>query len=126
VTAWTSAELAQIGDADELELAARRSDGTLRKPVTIWVVCDGDDLHVRSRRGRAGSWFRAAQASGAGHVNAGGVDNDVVFMDADDDVNDAYRTKYRRDADSYAQSVISPPARATTLKLVPHDQGSGS
>jgi hypothetical protein len=37
-TTWTSDELERIGAADELELAVRRSDGTLRPPVAIWVV----------------------------------------------------------------------------------------
>jgi len=53
MTAWTGEELARIGAADELELAALRRDGTLRKPVTIWVVRHGDDLYVRPRIDRA-------------------------------------------------------------------------
>ena len=47
MTAWTSDELDKIGAADELELASLRRDGTLRKPVTVWVVRRGD-LYVRS------------------------------------------------------------------------------
>ena len=35
---WTSDELRQIGTAEELEIAPVRRDGTLRKPVTIWVT----------------------------------------------------------------------------------------
>src|ERR687888_2501515 len=38
LSAWTSGELTKIGETDELELASRRRDGTLRSPVTIWVV----------------------------------------------------------------------------------------
>ena len=45
---WTNEELEKIAAADELELASTRSDGSLRKPVTIWVVRYGDDLYVRS------------------------------------------------------------------------------
>jgi hypothetical protein len=44
MTEWTSDELAKIEAADELQLASVRRDGTLRKPVTIWVVRHGDDL----------------------------------------------------------------------------------
>jgi hypothetical protein len=33
---WTGDKLARIGEADELELAACRPDGTLRPAVTIW------------------------------------------------------------------------------------------
>jgi hypothetical protein len=35
---WTAEELDTIGAAEELELAPRRDDGTLRKPVPVWVV----------------------------------------------------------------------------------------
>jgi hypothetical protein len=49
MTAWTSDELSKIGAAEELQIASLRRDGTLRKPVTIWVVPHGDDLYVRSR-----------------------------------------------------------------------------
>jgi hypothetical protein len=38
MAAWTSDELDKIAAADELELASAKRDGTLRKPVTIWVV----------------------------------------------------------------------------------------
>jgi hypothetical protein len=61
MTTWTSNELNKIGTAEELEIAPIRSDGTWRKPVTIWVVRVGDDLYIRSYRGRGGAWFRGAQ-----------------------------------------------------------------
>ncbi|MEV1171703.1 hypothetical protein [Nonomuraea sp. NPDC049784] len=35
MAAWTSDELTAIGDAEELDLASRRDDGTLRRPATI-------------------------------------------------------------------------------------------
>jgi hypothetical protein len=38
MTAWTSDELTKIGTAEELKLASVRRDGTLRNPVTMWVV----------------------------------------------------------------------------------------
>jgi hypothetical protein len=100
MTAWTSEELTRIGTADELELASARPDGTLRNPRTIWVVRVGDDLYVRSMYGRGGGWFPGTQARHQGHIRAGGVDKDVTFTDADPDLNDqidaAYRDKYRR------------------------------
>jgi hypothetical protein len=113
-----------------LELAVRRSDGTLRKPVTIWVVRSGDDLYVRSWRGRSGGWFRAAQAPREAQIRAGGVDKDVDLAEADEGASDAidaaYRTKYGRYGDSYVQPMIRPEARATTLKLLPRPAGSRS
>jgi hypothetical protein len=122
---WTSDELEKIAAANELQVASARRDGTLRKPVTIWVVRHGDDLYVRSWRGRTSSWFGGIQDRHEGHIRAGGVDKDVTFLfvDADDDVNDqvdaAYRAKYHRYSDSYVTPMIRPEARATTLKLVP-------
>ena len=122
--AWTADELARIGAADELEIAPRRRDGTLRRAVPIWVVRVGDDLYVRSWRGSDGGWFRAAQRQRAGHVRAGGVDKDVAFADAgpeaDDAVDAAYREKYAR-YPSYVPPMVSDQARATTLRLVPAD-----
>lgn len=52
MSTWTNDELAKIGKAEELEIASVRSDGTPRKPVTIWVVRVGDDLYVSSVNGR--------------------------------------------------------------------------
>jgi hypothetical protein len=81
MTAWTRQELNTIGAAHELELTTLRSDGTPRKPVRIWVVRSGDDLDIRSWRGRTAAWFRSAQARRQGHIRAGGIDRDVLFVD---------------------------------------------
>jgi hypothetical protein len=120
MTAWTSEELNTISAAHEVELTTLRSDGT---PVTIWVVRNGDDLYIRSWRGRTAAWFRSAQARHQGHIQAGGIDRDVLFVDAAQDLNNqvdaAYRTKYMPIAPSYVEPMVSPEARATTLKLVP-------
>ena len=123
MTAWTSDELTKIGNAEELELASRRRDGSLRRLVTIWVVRHGDDLYVRSVNGRTAAWFRGAQVRHDGHIRAGGIDKDVLFIDADATVNDAidaaYRTKYHRYGARYVDPMVAPAARAATIKLVP-------
>jgi hypothetical protein len=123
MTAWAGDELDRIAAADELQIASLRGDGTLRRPVTIWVVRLGDDLYVRSVYGRTSSWFRGTQDRHEGHVRAGGVDKDVRFVQGGDDVNDqidaAYRTKYRRYDARFVDPVLSPEARAATIKLVP-------
>lgn len=123
MTTWTSDELDRIGKAEELQIASRRQDGTLRKPTTIWVVRVGNDLYVRSVNGRASAWFRGTQARGEGRIAAGGVDKDVTFVEeADAGLNDqidaAYRAKYRR-YPQYVAPLLMPDARAATLKLVP-------
>jgi len=129
MTIWTSDELNKIGTAEELQLTSLRGDGTLRKPVTIWVVRVGDDLYVRPINGRTSAWFRGTQVRHEGHIQAGGVDKDVAFVDeADPDINDqidaAYHTKYRRYAASIINTTVSPKSRSATIKLVPRVTGS--
>jgi hypothetical protein len=122
MAAWTSDALDKIAAADELELASAKRGETLRKPVTIWVVRHGDDLYVRSWRGRTSAWFRGSQDRHEGHIRAGGVDKDVVFAeveDVNDEIDAAYRAKYDRYDATYVDPMVGPEARAATIKLVP-------
>jgi hypothetical protein len=120
MTGWSNDELTGIGTAEELQISPRRRDGTLRNPRTIWVVRVSDDLYVRSVRGRTSSWFRGAQLRHQAHIRAGGIDKDVVLVetdDMDDQIDAAYHTKYRRYAASIIDAIVSPEARAATLRL---------
>ncbi len=124
MAAWTSEELDRIGGAEELDITSVRQDGTLRKPVTIWVVRVGDDVYVRAYKGRNGPWFRATQTRHEGHIRAGGVDKDVTFVDVssdalNDQIDAAYRSKYRRYSANVLDPMLTPTARPATLKLVP-------
>jgi hypothetical protein len=124
MTNWTPEELAAIGTTDELDLRSRRGDGSLRDPVTMWVVRHGDDLYVRAVKGRDG-WYRGTQSRHEGHISSAGVDKDVTFADADSDarLNDAldagYRSKYRSYPIEYVEPVVNKRARSSTIKLVP-------
>jgi hypothetical protein len=129
MTTWTSNERNKIGNAEELQIAALRADGTLRQPVIIWVVRVGDDLYVRSVNGRTSAWFRGVQTRHEGHIRAGGVEKDVAFVEEPDSninaqIDAAYATKYRRYAASIINSINSPTARAATIKLVPRQANS--
>jgi hypothetical protein len=119
---WTTEELDKIDAADELEIAVRRPDGTLRPYVTICVVRVGGDLYVRSYRGREGAWFRSVLRRPEGHIRAGGVERDVAFAEPGDALQDAvgqaYRAKYAgRYASSIVDPMVSPGAAAATLRL---------
>jgi hypothetical protein len=129
MTTWTSDELNRIGTAEELRIASLRADGTLRNPVTIWVVRVGDDLYVRPIYGRTSAWFRGIQVSHEGRIRAGGVDKDVTFVEeidarVNEQIDAAYRTKYRRYAASIVNTTLTPEARAATIKLVPRQTNS--
>jgi len=124
MTTWTSDELNKIGNAEELQIASLRSDGSQRNPVTIWVVRVDDDLYVRSVNGRGSAWFRGTEVRHEGHIRADGVDKDVAFLeesnpDINEQIDAAYRTKYRRYATSIVNTTLTPAARAATIKLVP-------
>jgi hypothetical protein len=124
MAAWKTDELARIGGAEEVEIEVRGRDNGLRPPVTVWLVRMGDDLYVRSAvKGRSAVWFRAVRERHDGRVAGGGAKKDVRFEEADPSVNDqvdaAYRTKYRRYAGRILDSCLTPEARATTLRIVP-------
>ena len=93
--------------------------------MTIWVVRHGDDLYVRSVNGRTAAWFRGTRVRDEGRIRAGGVEKDVTFADADHDIDDqidaAYRTKYRSYAASIVDTVVTTEARSATTKLVPRE-----
>lgn len=119
---WSERELKGIGSADELRIAPRKRDGSLRRPIPIWVVRVDDDLYVRSFRGRQGAWFGVARHSGQGHINAGGVDKEVEFVEESDPpvldrVDRAYEEKYGRYSRTYVDPMVGSDARQATLRL---------
>jgi hypothetical protein len=123
MTMWTGDELTRIGEAEELQLASARPDGTLRPYVTMWVVRVGDDLYVRSAYGPDNPWFRRARASGVGRIRAGGLERDVTFAEAAPGthaaIDAAYHAKYDRYGPRIVGSVVGPEVEAVTIKLVP-------
>ena len=128
MTKWKSDQLDRVGGAEEIQIASVGRDGTLRKPVTIWTVRHGDDIYVRSVNGRGAHWFRGAQERHEGRIRAGVVQQDVTFVEADHDIDDevdaAYRAKYRRYTGSILNSVLTSKARAATIKIVPRSTTS--
>jgi hypothetical protein len=123
MTAWTDEELQRIGDAQELQLASARRDGSMRPYVTMWVVRAGEDLYVRSAYGPTNPWYRRARASGVGRVRAGGVERDVTFADAAPTAHAAIDAAYHDKYDSYGprivNTVVGAQAEAVTVRLVP-------
>lgn len=123
MSTWTRDELNRIGRADELQIASRRPDGTLRPYVTIWAVRAGDDIYVRSAYGPDNGWFRRARIAGTGRIRAGGVEKDVAFQAADEAdqaaIDAGYHAKYDRYGPAIVGSVVGPRVHPVTLRLVP-------
>ncbi|AEM84055.1 DUF2255 family protein [Streptomyces violaceusniger] len=97
-------------------------DGSLRDPVIMWVVRYGDDIYVRSVKGRSGPWFRGTRSRSQGRIRAGGVHKDVSFQDADPNewagVDAAYRAKYGAYT-GIVDRVLTEQARESTIRLAP-------
>jgi len=125
VAAWTDEDLKQIASAEEVKVAGQHPDGTLGNPVTVWCVGDGDTIYIRSAvKGRSAGWYRGVEQTHRGRIWVGRIQKDVEFVDADSEVNDqvdtAYRAKYRRYAGPILDSCLTPEARSTTLRVTPH------
>lgn len=124
MSSWSEQELERVGQATELQVSSRRTDGSLRPYVTIWVVRAGDDLYVRSAYGADNPWFRRATASGRGRIRADGLERDVSFEAPDGEVHGsidaAYHAKYDRYGPRIVGSVVGPAAAPGTLCLVPN------
>ena len=120
---WSAEELRHIGAAEELQVASRRADGSLRRWVTIWVVRVGDDIFVRSAFGPDNPWYVRALASGTGRIRAGGVEADVIFAEtapeANSDIDLAYHRKYDRHGPEIVGTVVGEHAWKTSIRLVP-------
>lgn len=127
MTDWITADLDRIGSADELEITTRRPDGSLRPYTPIWVVRIGDELFVRSWRGKSGTWYRHARKQPSGRIRAARTERDVTFKPLDggpdDAIDQAYRAKYGRYGDTYVTPMTGPDARVATLRLDPADLG---
>ena len=121
--AWTKDSLAKVENAEELAIASRRPDGSLRPYIAIWVVRVDDDIYVRSAAGPDNPWFRRALASADGRIRAGGIEQDVAFEapapQVAASVTAAYHAKYNRYGPSIVGTVVSAQAVASTLRLVP-------
>jgi hypothetical protein len=127
MTVWPARDLESIGAAEEIGLASRRPDGSLRPYVTMWVVRAGDGLYVRSAYGPDNPWYRRALASGAGRIRAGGTERDVAFAPASPELQDgidaAYHAKYDRYGPRIVGSVTGSGSHPVTVRLVPQPGG---
>ena len=118
---WSPDELRLLNAAGELRIAVKRSDGSLRRWVPIWVVCAGGQVYVRTWYRRDTGWFGHALRSRRARIRVPGLEGDVTIDDGGDasaqvtaDVDAAYRTKYGR---AGADSMVTAGAAATTLRL---------
>jgi hypothetical protein len=122
MSGWTRDDLEAFGAAEEV-LVSATDDGGPRPEVPIWVVRVGDDLYVRSYRGRSGRWYQHLARSHQGRIRMGGLERDVTAedpgVDVNPDIDAAYAQKYARHGDAYIAAMTAPEVVSTTLRLTP-------
>ena len=124
---WRAGELSTIDGCSEVDIATRRSDGTLCAARTVWIVRHDGAVYVRSVNGTTAAWYRGVQTCHEGELSAGRLQRGVVFVKAgthagegsglDDALDAAYRGKYGRSG--AVARITADAARATTLRLDP-------
>jgi len=124
--AWSPDELERIGRAEELQIAAKRPDGTLRREVPIWVVRASGQVYVRTWYRRDSGWFGHVVESRRARIRVPGLEADIAIEDIGDDegelrasVDAAYRAKYGHYGETTVERMVTDDAAAATLRLVP-------
>jgi hypothetical protein len=124
--AWSLDELERIGRAEELQIAAKRADGTLRREVPIWVVHAGGQVYVRTWYRRDSGWFGHVVESRRARIRVPGLEADIAIEDIGDgggelraSIDAAYRAKYGRYGETTVERMVTHDAAAATLRLVP-------
>ena len=79
---WSPDELRLMNAAGELRIAVKRSDGSLRQWVPIWVVCAGGQVYVRTWYRRDTGWFGHALRSRRARIRVPGLEADVTIEPA--------------------------------------------
>ena len=64
-----------------------------------------------------------------GRIRVNGIVKDVTFIDEsnpelNNQIDAAYRTKYRRHGAQYVDPMVAPEARSTTIRLLPRSTNS--
>jgi hypothetical protein len=124
--AWSPDELERIGGAEELQIATKRADGTLRREVPIWVVRAGGQVYVRTWYRRDNGWFGHAVESRRARIRVPGLEADIAIEGVGGDdaelrasIDAVYRAKYGRYGETTVERMVADDAAATTLRLVP-------
>jgi hypothetical protein len=123
---WNAAALRALGDAKEVDITPIDADGTRRASRTIWSISVGEELYVRSWKGRGAVWFTDALATGQGElaVTGGGVSQLVAFEEVDvaapvqAQISATFLTKYVDDG--YAGAMNEDAPLSATLRVLSH------
>jgi len=118
---FSSEQLQQIDQADDLKISPFREDGvTYGTPTWIWEVIVEGNLYVRAYNGTSSRWYQAALKQKAGRIHAAGIIKNVSFepvfeKNLNEKIDRAYQSKYNESP--YMTHMISGGARSATMKI---------
>jgi hypothetical protein len=122
---WNPAVLTALADAVEVDVTPIQADGTRRASRTVWSIGVGDELYLRSWKGRDAVWFQDVLATGQGEiaVTGGGASQLVTFEEVDaaasvqTQISATFLTKYAGLDETAAMNKQGP--LESTLRLIP-------
>jgi len=125
---WRADELSTIDGFGEVDIATRRSDGTLRAARIVWIVRHDNAVYVRSVNGTTAASYRGVQTCHEDELSAGRLHTGVGFVESgthagedsglDDPLDAACRGKYGHSSGGVAR-ITADVTRATTLRVGP-------
>jgi hypothetical protein len=118
---FKAADRALMAEAEEVDIETTLPDGTVHR-VTIWIMVDGEDVFVRSVRGRAGRWYREAVANPAVAVHVGGrriTASAIAATDPDSIERASASLRRKYGAGESVDSMLVPDVLDTTIRLEP-------
>jgi hypothetical protein len=123
--AWNPGVLGALASATEVDVTPIEAEGTRRASRTIWSIGVGDELYVRSWKGRGAVWFQDVLETGQGEiaVTGGGASQLVTFEEVDaaapvqSQISATFLTKYV--ADGYAGAMNEDLPLSATLRASP-------
>jgi hypothetical protein len=113
-----------LGKTDEVYIETSRDVDSPEHRTIIWAIVIGDEVFVRSVRGRKGRWYQRILAHPEGALNVGNTHipvraapaTDAVTIDA---VSEAFRSKYQDAWPGPTAGIVRSEVLPTTLKLSP-------
>jgi len=111
-----------LGELQEVQELAIRSEKHPESAVVIWVVVADDEVFVRSWRGAEGRWYRTSRRAGPPHWSLPARRLAVRALPASDQAAVArasreFLRKYQRS--THAQEMVRSETLPTTLRLEP-------
>lgn len=113
--------LRHLRDDTEIRISTTKKDGDAVS-VIIWSVVAERDAYVRSVNGATAGWYRRAMTRDGNGVEIDGRVHPVRLVPVDDPdevtlVDDALRAKYAAGWASSTDAMLTPDARACTLRV---------